>query len=80
MNKILISQILCQDLRFIFLGNLMSVLKKKKDLRGCMNEVNYYGVCTFKGQVHGSVHAHLSKCRFPAGTCCLIYASNMIMS
>ena len=31
--------------------------------------------------VHGSAHAHLSKCRFcPAGTCCIVYASNMIMS
>ena len=27
-----------------------------------------------KGQVHGSAHAHLSKCCFSAGTCCIIYA------
>ena len=33
-----------------------------------------------KGQVHGSAHAHLSKCCFSAGTCCIVYASNMIMS
>ena len=35
---------------------------------------------TLKGQVHGSAHAHLSKCYFVAGTRCMVYASNMIMS
>ena len=37
----------------------------------------------FKGQVHGSAHAHLSKCCFSARTCCIVYvidASNMIIS
>ena len=34
----------------------------------------------FKGQVHGSAHADFSKCCFSAGTCCIVYASNMIMS
>ena len=29
-----------------------------------------------KGHVHSSSHAHLSKCCFSAGTCCIIYASN----
>ena len=33
----------------------------------------------FKGQVHGSAHAHLSKCCFSAATCCIVYAGNMIM-
>ena len=33
-----------------------------------------------KEQVHVSKHAHLSKCCFSAGTCCIVYASNMIMS
>ena len=33
-----------------------------------------------KGQVHGSVHTHLSKCCFSAGTCCIVYANNMIVS
>ena len=36
-----------------------------------------------KGQVHGSAHAHLSKCCFSARTCCIVYvidASNMIIS
>ena len=33
-----------------------------------------------KGQVHGSAHAHLSKCCFSARTCCIVYESNMIMS
>ena len=33
-----------------------------------------------KGQVHDSVDAHVSKCCFSAVTCCVIYASNMIMS
>ena len=33
-----------------------------------------------KGQVHGSAHAHLSNCCFSAGTCCIVYASNMITS
>ena len=28
-----------------------------------------------KGQVHGSAHAHLSKCCFSAGKCCIVYAS-----
>ena len=37
-------------------------------------------VWILKGQVHGSAHAHLSKCRFSARTCCIIFASNMIMS
>ena len=32
----------------------------------------------FKGQVQA--HADLSKCCFSAGTCCIVYASNMIMS
>ena len=35
---------------------------------------------TLKGQVHGSAHAHLSKCCFVVGTRCIVYASNMIMS
>ena len=35
---------------------------------------------TLKGQVHSSAHAHISKCCFSAGTCCVFYASNMIMS
>ena len=41
-----------------------------------------FAICFWilKGQVHGSAHAHLSKCRFSARTCCIIYASNMIMS
>ena len=33
-----------------------------------------------KGQVQGSAHALLTKCYFSAGTCSIIYASNMIMS
>ena len=33
-----------------------------------------------KGQVHGSLHAHLSKCCFSAWTFWIVYASNMIMS
>ena len=33
-----------------------------------------------KGQVHGSVHAHLSKCYFSARTCRIVYESNMIIS
>ena len=34
----------------------------------------------FRGQVHGSAYAHLSKCCFSTGTCWIVYASNMIMS
>ena len=34
----------------------------------------------FKGQVHGSAHAHLSKCCFSARTRWIVYANNMIMS
>ena len=32
-----------------------------------------------KGHVHGSGHAHLSKCCFSAGACCVVYARNMII-
>ena len=35
---------------------------------------------SLKGQVHGSAHAHISKCYFSAGTCCIVYGSNMTMS
>ena len=31
---------------------------------------NDFGPQPLKGQVHGSAHAHLSKCCFSAGTCC----------
>ena len=34
----------------------------------------------FKGQVHGSAHARLSKCIFSARTCRIVYANNMIKS
>ena len=40
----------------------------------------FVGPTILKGQVHGSVHGHLSKCSFPAATCCIVYACNMIMS
>ena len=30
-----------------------------------------------KEQVHGAAYAHISKCCFSAGTCCIVYASNM---
>ena len=33
-----------------------------------------------KEQIHGSAHAHSSKCCFSAATCCIVYESNMIMS
>ena len=35
---------------------------------------------SLKGQVHSSTHAHLLKCCFSAGTRCIVYGSNMIMS
>ena len=37
-------------------------------------------VSVLKGQVHGSAHAHLSKCCFSTATGCVVSASNMIMS
>ena len=37
-------------------------------------------VWILKGQVHGSAHARLLKSRFSARTCCIIFASNMIIS
>ena len=37
-------------------------------------------VSLLKGQVHGSAHAHLSVCCFSAATCCVVCASNMMMS
>ena len=30
---------------------------------------------SLKGQVHGSAHAHFSKCCFSAGKCCFVYAN-----
>ena len=35
--------------------------------------------CYLRGQVHGSARAHLSKCCFSAGKCCIVHASNLSM-
>ena len=39
-----------------------------------------WGRMALKGEVHGSAYAHLSKRCFSFGTCCIVYARNMIMS
>ena len=31
-----------------------------------------------KGQVHCTAHAHLSKCCFATGTCCIVFASHHV--
>ena len=40
----------------------------------------YFVALLLKGEARGSAHAHLSKCCFVAGTCCIVYESNTIMS
>ena len=45
-----------------------------------LNSVAKWTIFLLEGQVHGSAHAHLSKCCFSAGTSCIAYASNIIMS
>ena len=56
------------------------LLMHKLSLITFHSEDSYCGGGKLTGQVHGSAHAHLSKCFFSARTCCIIYASNTIMS
>ena len=54
-----------------------------KEYQECLQPSNCDGntsTLCLMGQVHGAAHAHLSKCRFSAGTCYIVYSSNMIMS
>ena len=44
------------------------------------NYVIRYTRIILKGLVYGSAHAQLSKCCISGATCCIVYASNMIMS
>ena len=39
----------------------------------------FFSVKILKAQVHGSAHAHLQKGCFSAGTCCIVYASNIML-
>ena len=59
-------------------GNLLNLLLAQTKDIGAASQTLLTAVKL--GHFHGLAHAHLSKCCFPAGTCCIVYASNMIMS
>ena len=60
------------------------ICTNNKSLEKNNGEVGYVmaviNLINLEGQVHGSAHAHLSKRCFSSGTCCIVYARNVIMS